>query len=84
MEENQKDADGTDVPYTEEEDTEESTAQCPPVSELVVHDSLGDIPAYKQTGEEATDGQHNLSGNEVEPVEEWLSVELQHIDMTQW
>ena len=75
MEEDEQDGQRTDVLDQEQVEVEETSAQRAPVGELVAYHLVGQKPTDKDTGQETDDGQEDLAGNEVEPVEQRLSQE---------
>ena len=68
--EDEQDAERTDVFHAEEVEVEETHAQRAPVAVFVAYQLVGEMPAHKQTGEETADGEEQLSGDEVEDVEQ--------------
>ena len=77
MQEDQENAHRAHEPHKEEEDAEKAAANRSPVGKLVTHNVLGHIPADEETGEEAANGQHDLSRHKVEHIEEILSTDAQ-------
>ena len=77
VQEDQENAHRAHEPHKEEEDAEKATANRSPVGKLVTHNVLGHIPADEETGEEAANGQHDLSRHKVEHIEEILSTDAQ-------
>ena len=69
MEEDEQDADGTDVADAEQVDAEETATQGSSVGELIINDIALHIPSHEQTGEKTTYGQEELTSGEVEQVE---------------
>lgn len=79
MEENEEDAERTDVLHQEEVKVEKGAAQRAPVGELVADDFVGDEPTDEDAGEEAHHGEENLTRHEVEDVEQRHAEELQPV-----
>ena len=77
MEEDEKDADRTDVLHEEEVEVEEAAAEGTPVGELVTHNLVRYEPTDEDAGEEADNRQEDLACDEVKPIEERLAEELQ-------
>ena len=61
---------------------EEASTYRPPVGELVAHDLMGQEPSDEDTCQESHDGQEYLSCDEVEPLEQRLSIERETVDST--
>ena len=70
MEEYEYDADRTDVAYSKEEYAIEHLVMLSVVGELVEDQLARNIPAYKQTGEHTTQGQHDVGCQLVAEVHE--------------
>ena len=70
MKEYKQYAEGTDIFHTEEIEVEEAATHGAPVGELVAHHLMGDSPAYKQTGEQTTYGEEDLTCDKIEDIEE--------------
>ncbi len=79
MQEDKEDTQRTDIFNLEEEEVEESAAKGSPVGKLIAHDIMGHEPPQEDTGQESSDRQEDLSGDEVEEVKERLSHELQTV-----
>ena len=52
---------------------EDASAQRAQVGKFIAHNLMGHKPTNEDAGEEAHDGQENLAGYEVEPVEQWTA-----------
>ena len=76
MEEYQDDADRTDVANGEEVHAIEAEVQLIIVGELVVYYLSGNIPAHKQAGQHASQGQHEVGCQLVTEVHERQSHDL--------
>ena len=83
MQEYKKDADRTNILYAKYEYMEEFAAQGAPVCKLVVHHLMRQIPANKEACEETSYGQHYLSGEKVEDVEQRTAANLQSVPFAQ-
>jgi hypothetical protein len=70
MEENEQYAERNDEPNGKLIGPEKAGGHGAVIRKLVVQQLLVDEPSYKQTGEECAQGQHDLSGDEVEEVEQ--------------
>ena len=70
MQEDEKDADGTDIFHQKQIKVEETSPQRSPVGELVMNYAVGNKPSDEDTGQEAYYWQEYLSRDEVEPVEQ--------------
>ena len=82
MQEDEKDTDGADILYQEKIQVEVASAQGAPVRELVMYNLMGYEPADEDTGEEADDGQKDLSRDKVKPVEQRTSEERKTFSST--
>ena len=80
MKEDKEDGQGTDVLHEEDIDVEVATTQRTPVGELVAHNIVRHCPPDEDTCEEADNGQEDLTGDEVEPVEQRLAEERQTVN----
>ena len=79
VQKDEQDAERTDETDAEQEDAEESATDGSPVGELVAQGLPRHHPSHEQAGEQTTDRQENLSGDEVEKVEERLAEERQSV-----
>ena len=70
MEEEQQNGQRTNKANGKEEGGEEKLVEASVVGKLVIGSLSGDIPAYEQTGEHATQRQHEVSGQLVAEVHE--------------
>ena len=70
MEEDGKNGDGAKPAHKQEVNPEPPAADGSPIGKLVKEKLLRQIPSHKKTGQESAYGQENLSGHEVEQVEE--------------
>ena len=70
MEEDEQDADGTDVSHAEEVDAKEAPSQGVLVGEFLTNNLLRHIPSHEETGEETSQRQEYLSCGKVEEAEE--------------
>ena len=70
MKEYKQYAEGTDIFHTEEIKVEETATHGAPVGELVMHHFMWNGPTHEKTGEETTDGEEDLTRDEVENIEE--------------
>lgn len=77
MEENEDDAQRTDVADAEHEEAEEASTQRSTIGKLVVGNLLGHVPAEEQASKQATSGQEYLTCQEVKPVEQRFSTDDQ-------
>lgn len=73
MEKDEEDTDRADVLDQQEIEVEIVTAKSTPIGEFVAHELVGDKPAEEDAGQKTYDGEENLSGDEIEPVEEGTS-----------
>ena len=80
---NHKDEDRANKPDQEEIDMEYLSLQGSPVSKLILHHLLRNIPAQEQTGEKTCRRKEQLSRYEVEPIEQSLAAERQFIRSSQ-
>ena len=83
MEEYEEYANGADIFHQKEVEMEEWAAQCTPVGELVAHYLVRHKPADEDTGKETYDGQEDLPGNEVKPIEQRASCNAEEVDGAQ-
>ena len=70
MKENQQDTHRTNKAHQKKEHTEKRAPQRAPIGELVAHQLVRNKPPYENTCEESADGQEQLSGDEIEKVEQ--------------
>ena len=70
MEEDEKNADGTDISHAEKIDAKETPSQSALIGEFLANNLLGNVPSHEETGEESSQWQEDLSCGKVEEVEE--------------
>ena len=83
MEEDGEDRQRCHETHQEEVDAKETLRDGPPVGELILHQFLGHDPAEENTGQETTDGEEDLSGHEIEDIEQRLTANLQPAPVAQ-
>ena len=82
MQEDEEDADRTDILHQEQVKMEILSAQGAPVGKLVTHNLMRNEPSNEDAGEESDDRQENLACYEVKPVEHGPLEERQALDST--
>ncbi len=82
MEENKENAYRTHKSHAKQINLEEVTSKCSPVCVLVANQFLRNIPTHEQTSEETTRRKHDLTRDEIKPIEERFPEELQTIRLS--
>ena len=62
---------------------EQFATQGAPVGKLVTHHLVRQIPAHEQASEETADGQHHLSCNEIEEIEQRTVADFKEVELAQ-
>ena len=73
----------TDIFHTEQIEMEKTAVQRSVGGILIAHHSVRDIPADKQTGQKTAYRQKDLSGNEIEHIEQRFAEKLQTVETTE-
>ena len=68
MQENEQNADRTDILHQEQVEVEEASAQLAPVGKLVMNDLMRYYPAYEDASQEPHYRQEDLTRDKIKPV----------------